>query len=298
MAGTHRIGLDNSALQGRLRQPSLSRKPIVRRSYLMSDFVTSAHPSTQPVPLDATKVLRQNHQELSPLIVVEPTAARPIGSQWRSKLQLAVFGLAAVVFVVGMTVSLQTVRTNHDTSAQAAALSKRAATASNDLPDTTRPSNQAVSQYVVAPDLPRYLKIPKLGVSARIMQAGVNTAGALDTPKNVYDTAWYTGSAKPGLPGAALIDGHVSSWTTPGVFHDLDKLVSGDQLQITRGDGAVFNYRVVKRQVYNVGQVDMQAALTPITAGKPGLNLISCTGQVIKGTGRYSQRVIVFAAQE
>ena len=149
----------------------------------------------------------------------------------------------------------------------------------------------------MAPNLPRYLKIPKLGVDARVLQVGVTKTGALGTPNNVFDTAWYTGSAEPGQPGATLIDGHVSSWTSHGVFYGLKTLVPGDAIQIVRGDGTVFNYQVVKTQIYSAGNVNMQAAITPITPGIPGLNLITCTGDVIPGTSTFNERIIVFAQQ-
>jgi sortase (surface protein transpeptidase) len=128
-----------------------------------------------------------------------------------------------------------------------------------------------------------------------VLQVGVTTSGALATPSNVFDTAWYTGSAKPGQPGATLIDGHVSSWTTKGVFYGIKTLVAGDTIQIVKGDNSVLTYKVVKTQVYPAGTVDMQAAVTPVIAGQSGLNLITCTGQVIKGTSEFNQRELVFA---
>lgn len=218
-----------------------------------------------------------------------------------SRLQMALTGMAVVVFVVGLMVSFQSAQTNHQNAAKVAALSKSedqaGGTAGGSVPSTTKPSASAVSNYVVAPDLPRYIRIPKLGVNARVMQTGVKSDGSLGTPGNVYDTAWYTGSAKPGQPGAMLIDGHVSSWTTHGVFYGLKRLVAGDIITVQRGDGQVFTYKVVKTQVYPDTGVDMQAAVTPITPGKPGLNLITCTGSVKPGTSEFNQRIIVFAEQ-
>jgi len=296
MAEKPRIGLDNLVFQGRLRrQPNLTQLSAGRRSYLVSDFTVPAKP---PKPAQTVRqALREINQDLPPRptdVTMEP---RDVTAR-RSKPQLAVLGLAAIVFIVGVTVSLQTVRTNHDASAQVAALSKKSSSGQTDVPETSKPNDTAISQYMVAADLPRYLQIPKLGVNARVMQVGVDSSGALGTPNNVYDTAWYTGSAKPGQPGATLIDGHVSSWTTHGVFYGLNKLKAGDQLQIEKGDGSILNYKVVKTQTYQANNVDMQAAITPITAGKSGLNLISCTGHVIKGTSQFDQRVIVFAEQE
>ncbi len=248
-------------------------------------------------------IVRQANLVLPPQYVI-PTESHSnpwslfVGSKRYSRPQLALFGLAGLIFAVGLFVSFQTVRTNHDASAQVVALSRQVASGKGSVPSTTKPSSQAISNYVVAPDLPRYLRIPKLGVNARVMQTGVMSSGAIGTPNNVYDTAWYTGSAKPGQSGATIIDGHVSGWSTHGVFYGLNRLIAGDQLQIVRGDGQTLNYRVVKTSVYNANNVDMQAAIKPATAGKPGLNLISCTGPVIKGTSQYSQRVIVFAEQD
>ena len=220
----------------------------------------------------------------------------PIQLRKYSKVQIALFCMALVIFAIGIVVSLQTVQTNRKAAAQVTSLSKHAS-GSTSVPSTTKPKSQAVSNYTVAPDLPRYLKIPKLGVNARILQVGVTDSGALATPSNVYDTAWYTGSAKPGQPGAMLIDGHVSSWTTHGVFYGLKTLHAGDRIQIQRGDGKVFTYSVVKTQTYSDTNVDMEAAMRPITAGKPGLNLITCAGKVKPGTSEFNQRIIVFAQQ-
>ena len=220
-----------------------------------------------------------------------------------SKLQLALIGMAGIVFVLGLAVTVQTLETNRHAAAQVSVLGKKPKPPTTTgqpaaaVPSTTKPTGQSLSQYTVAPDLPRYLKIPKLGVYARVLQVGLTKDGALGTPNNVYDTAWYTGSAKPGQPGAMLIDGHVSSWTAHGVFYGIKTLAAGDSIQVVRGDGAVLNYQVVSTQVYPAGNVDMQAAVTPVTASKPGLNLITCTGQVIRGTSEFNERVVVFAQQ-
>ncbi len=242
-----------------------------------------------------------------PLRAATPTRRFTLGrftKGWRrySGSQRVLLAMAACVFVIGLAVSIQTLLTNKATTAQVAALSKKADNAnggnqSSSTPSTTKPSSQAFGQYAVAPDLPRYIKIPKLQVDARVLQVGVTTNGALGTPNNVYDAAWYTGSAKPGQVGATLLDGHVSSWTTHGVFYGIKTLVAGDTIQIVRGDDTVLTYKVVKTQTYADDQVDMQAAITPITAGKSGLNLITCSGKVKPGTSEFDQRVIVFAEQ-
>lgn len=165
-------------------------------------------------------------------------------------------------------------------------------------PSSVRPAQNTVDTYSVAPYLPKYISIPAIGIAkARVVRLGVMKDGAIATPDNIFDTGWYGGSAKPGQPGAMFIYGHVSSWTANGVFYDLHKLRPDDAIIITRGDNTVFSYRVVTSKVYPYTDVDMSQVLSPVDAGKPGLNLMTCTGDVIKGTSDFSERLVVFAVQ-
>ncbi len=182
-------------------------------------------------------------------------------------------------------------------NAQAKSSGGASVLASSDVPSTNKPPADMHSSYVVAPNLPRFITIPKLGVDARIIAAGTDKTGAVATPSNVFDTAWYNRSALPGQPGVMLIDGHISSWTTKGVFHDLKSLQAGDTVKVERGDGITYNFRVVTTRVYAADAVDMDQVLAPISSTKPGLNLISCYGEVIKGTNDFSKRIVVFTEQ-
>ncbi len=321
------IGLDNPILSGRLRPRPLrtqtfnsvgsgQERPSKRyysdvfmaRPNAMHSTRSAPHGSAAVVakPMDffvgkpfiqsANKEEHLNTPQHQPAIL---PVIEPVGWFRRySKSQFALLSMAAVVFVLGIGVSLQAFWTNHAANTQIHALTKQTAHQSDPtVPSTNKPGANQISQYTVSPDLPRYIKIPKLKVYSRVLQVGVTSSGALATPNNVYDAAWYTGSAKPGQPGATLIDGHVSSWTTNGVFYGIKNLVAGDNIQIVRGDNTVLNYQVVKTQVYDADNVDMQAAVTSIASGKSGLNLISCTGKVKPGTSEFTQRVIVFAKQ-
>ena len=186
--------------------------------------------------------------------------------------------------------------TNEIASNRAAALVSAANhNINHNVPSTIKPTTREMASYIVAPTLPRYLIIPKLNVNALILPVGMNPDGSLATPNNVFDTAWYDTSAKPGQKGAMLIDGHISSWTTQGVFYGLKTLLPGDIIDVQGGNGAIFTYKVVKTHIYNSNNVDMQAAMLPIDPTKPGLNLISCTGDVISGTSEFNERIIVFA---
>jgi len=212
---------------------------------------------------------------------------------------------AVFIFMVGAFVSFDSWRTNRAAEAAAKKMTSTSVHTErlqnndkqDEAPATTAPTGSDIRNYTVAPSKPRLLTIPKIGVTARILPEGVTKDGSLAAPGNVHDAGWYTSSSLPGTPGAMLLDGHVSSWTTNGVFYDLKKLVPGDIISVERGDGKVLRYKVVKSQKYDASSVDMQAAATPVAPGTPGLNLITCTGKVKPGTSDFSERLIVFTKQ-
>ncbi|HVS58127.1 MAG TPA: class F sortase [Candidatus Saccharimonadales bacterium] len=162
-----------------------------------------------------------------------------------------------------------------------------------------KPSRQQVESYRVAPTLPRYISIPKLGIEkVRVLALGVLSDGHIATPGSSYDTGWYDKSAKPGQPGAMFIDGHVAGWGTGGIFYSLHTLRPGDKITIIRGDSKAYVYAVVSQKTYPADNVDMNAVLSPINPGKPGLNLMTCTWDVVGGKSVFKNRTVVFASLE
>lgn len=323
---SQKIGLDNPVFRGRLRAPLADRKPAIRaRPHAAQNTRLQGRPK-----VDARASIRTNtalsHKEAKKrrtmgyaanvairqsVLMADKKTSQPFRSraasilaQCRSLLEpkLALQIMAVVVFVIGLSVSLRTEHVNRQANAKVEALSQQESGAnqdsgSSDAPSTKKPSNRAMTNYVVAPDLPRYIAISKLGVKARVLQMGVKADGALEAPRNVYDAGWYTGSAKPGQQGATVIDGHVSGWRTKGVFYGLKTLKKDDTITITRGDGVVLTYKVKHHQTYKANAVDMQKVITPITQGKPGLNLITCAGKVKPGTNDFTHRTVIFAEQ-
>ncbi|HVX23787.1 MAG TPA: sortase [Candidatus Saccharimonadales bacterium] len=254
-------------------------------------------------------IIKDRGRSILPMLRRSPGEVRSFLAR-QTAMQLLILAMAVTTFAFGMAVSWETLQTNHSAAAQVAALSNGSdqssgtnsgATSkdknSHTAPSTVKPSAASVASYTVGPNMPRYLNIPKLGVHARVLSLGVLQNGALATPNNVYDTGWYNQSSQPGKTGAMLLDGHVSSWTAHGVFYGIKDLAAGDTLQIVRGDGVIFNYRVVKHQIFDHDKVDMQSAMRPVDPTKPGLNLITCTGDVINGTNEFNERVVVYAKQ-
>jgi len=214
------------------------------------------------------------------------------------RLPRGLASLAVVVLLVGIVVSAYDWHANTSIKKRATIATAQANKGvSSGAPSTTPISTSALTNYRVAPGLPRYIFVPKLGVKAIVLSLGTTASYQVQAPPNIYETGWYNSSGLPGKPGAMFIDGHVSSLTHNGIFYGLSTLVPGDTIQIERGDGTMFAYKVVKSQISSSTNVNMTAALKPVNPHKPGLNLITCAGKVIAGTNELSQRIVVFAEQ-
>ncbi|HYF96541.1 MAG TPA: sortase [Patescibacteria group bacterium] len=215
-----------------------------------------------------------------------------------SKYKLILFSrvlwlTATIVFVTGIWIAW---------SQQAANKSAEGSTSQNindtsNEPSTDKPDRSEFDAYQVAPDAPRYIFISKLAAEAIVKPMGLTAQNQIEAPVNVFHAGWYTKSAKPGHTGAMVVDGHVSSRHTQGIFSGLKDLKGGDSIIIVRGDNQKINYKVVKSQVYDADRVDMTAVLKPVNPQKSGLNLITCAGTVIKGTHQFDKRIVVFAEQ-
>jgi len=200
---------------------------------------------------------------------------------------LIVFGLVLAVIAVLLVIR------NHKTEPKI----PPDALSSSSAPSSIKPSKQAVAAFSVPPTDPRYIAIKAIGISNKpVLRLGLTSSGAIATPDNIYETGWYDGSSKPGHNGAMFIYGHVSSWTADGVFYSLKKLKAGDTVTITRGDNTKYTYQVIKSAVYPYNDVPMNTVLAPVNANVPGLNLMTCTGQVIKGTSEFNERLVVYTS--
>ena len=116
----------------------------------------------------------------------------------------------------------------------------------------------------------------------------------MQAPVNIFDSGWYGASAKPGTPGATVIDAHASGATREGLFAYLDTLTIGDELSLERGDGQTFTYRVTHTETIPLNEVDMTKLLTPYGTATEGVNLITCTGSWLPDQKTYDHRVMVY----
>ncbi len=322
------IGIDNSAPSGRVighdRSARFERKPMqnrVRRS--LDGFAlppapakTKLHASNSLKPIvktfKAPTSVARMQTNIKPALPRQAKSAVLVRHAVRNKpkklkaktttrnthVSNMLVAMAVMVFMGGATVTYLGWKTNREAAAQVAVLASTSEDEGSDVPTEDEVTTEAVNSYQVAPDMPRLITIPRLEVSARIKRLGVKASGELNAPSNINDAGWYEGSSKPGENGTVLIDGHVHGPSKPGVFYRLNKLVQGDTIEIERGDNKTFSYKVVSTEIVDQDKVDMTKALTSVEPGKPGLNLISCTGGYDVRTNTYQKRLIVYAVQQ
>jgi hypothetical protein len=145
------------------------------------------------------------------------------------------------------------------------------------------------------PGKPVRLIIPAIGVDANIQAVGLSWRGNGDmgVPTNFTDVGWYKNGPLPGMPGSAVIDGHLDGKNVAkAVFYDLDKLIPGDLVEVVDKEGKTKQFRVIETKTY-----DSEAPTERIFAGSTStaqLNLITCAGDWNKSDKSYDKRIVVF----
>jgi sortase (surface protein transpeptidase) len=141
---------------------------------------------------------------------------------------------------------------------------------------------------------PTGLVIPAIGVRSGLVHLGITSSGSLQVPSSTSVAGWYTGSARPGAVGAAVIAGHIDSVAGPGVFFRLRLLRPGERVYVRRADGSVAVFAVTAVRSYLKTSFPTVAVYGPEPNAQ--LRLITCGGTFDYATGHYLSNVIVYAA--
>jgi hypothetical protein len=113
---------------------------------------------------------------------------------------------------------------------------------------------------------PASLTIPLIGVRTRLVTLGLTADGALQVPSSTTVAGWYSGSARPGAIGSAIIVGHIDSVIGPGVFYRLPELRPGDAVYVRRADGTTAEFRVTAVRSYlKDGSLPKPCTAPPLT---------------------------------
>ena len=160
---------------------------------------------------------------------------------------------------------------------------------------TPTPTPQpAEANSAIRPGVPARLEIPALGVRAPVIKLGLNGDGSLEVPRRFGDTGWWSGGARPGERGPAVIVGHVDSKTGPAVFYRLGQLRRGDRIRVLDHDGAATTFAVERLEHHAKAHFPTAAVYGPTRA--PALRLVTCSGGFDRSSGHYLDNTIVFAA--
>jgi Sortase domain len=144
--------------------------------------------------------------------------------------------------------------------------------------------------------VPVSLRIPAIGVSARVIPLGLDASGGVAVPSlsTPFLTSWYDRGSARGQDGPAVLLGHVdAAGVGPAVFYKLGDLVPGDLVYITRRDHQTAVFRVTAVALYPEQDFPTKQVYS-FTPG-PTLRLITCGGDFDARTRHYLGRMIAFA---
>lgn len=180
-------------------------------------------------------------------------------------------------------------------------------TVASDTVQSTPAPTAAVSQAAPAPapaqpaavnnGEPVRLVIPKIGVNAPFVTLGLvpgSKNNQMDSPKTKDDVGYYNFTPLPGHGGNTVVGGHVDWYTgQTGVFWDLKKLTTGDEIRVQMQDGTVYRYRVTGSQVYD----NTTAPVAQIVGATPteSITLLTCEGTFSRATDEYDKERVVRA---
>jgi hypothetical protein len=140
---------------------------------------------------------------------------------------------------------------------------------------------------------PVRIRIPALGVTAEIMDLGLEQDGSMEVPPGAYPVGWYDRSPTPGELGPAVIAGHVDWEGEPGAFFGLAELLPEDEVIVDRADGTAAIFSVNRVEEHSKDSFPTDEVYGNLDHA--GLRLVTCGGSFDEDAGRYLDNVIVFA---
>jgi sortase (surface protein transpeptidase) len=142
------------------------------------------------------------------------------------------------------------------------------------------------------PGIPVRLRIPALGIDAKTEAVGYS-GSQMAVPSSAWDTAWFKFGPRPGMPGNAVIDGHLDTATGPAIFLHLGALHDGDLLFVTDSSGVEREFRVTALASYPWNNAPLKSIFG--SNAEAHLNLITCAGTWYSQEQNYDQRLVVYS---
>ena len=142
----------------------------------------------------------------------------------------------------------------------------------NDVKKTFSPEEKKINPVLY----PQYLRIPSIGVKAKVQKVGITKLGNMSTPNNYTDVGWFKYGTMPAV-FADLKDVKVGS----DVYIDQ---ASGDTLHFVVRDIKTYDYKAPTEEIFNQNDA-------------PLLKLITCTGSWISEYRTHNQRLVITAVE-
>lgn len=140
---------------------------------------------------------------------------------------------------------------------------------------------------------PTRIRIPSIEVDSTFVALGLDQDRRLETPTDPDQVGWFTDAASPGVPGVAVVAGHVTWNREPTVFHRLGRLERGARIEIDRADGSVVIFAATRRDTFP--QQDFPTGAVYRRTERPELVLITCGGRYDSDDHAYDSNVVVWA---
>jgi sortase (surface protein transpeptidase) len=135
------------------------------------------------------------------------------------------------------------------------------------------------------------LDVPAVGLSARVVPVGLSGQGQLEVPAPTV-AGWYRLGPAPGAVGAAVIVGHVDTYTGPAIFYRLTAVRPGDDVVVVRADGSESRFVISGVTVVRKAAFPSKAVFGP-TEGA-AIRLITCTGPFNPNSRHYLDSLIAW----
>lgn len=138
------------------------------------------------------------------------------------------------------------------------------------------------ADLVLSASPPTRLRIPGLGLDARVVRLGADGSGRNLALPPLRAAGWDVSSVTPGQRGITVIAGFIERAAgSPGALAHLRRLHRGDVVVLRRRDGARVRYRVTRIAFYAQGRLPAAKVFAPSSG--PELRLVSLGGQLHRG---------------
>jgi Sortase domain len=140
---------------------------------------------------------------------------------------------------------------------------------------------------------PTRLVIDSIGVDSGLIDLGVQPDGTMEVPADGSTAGWYAHSPTPGEIGPAVLAAHVDWKGSKGVFYDLRRIATGDDVTVERADGRAAHFTVRRVAQYPKDAFPTTAVYGDVAT--PQLRLITCGGDFDVAAHSYRDNVVVYA---